>query len=317
MTDDDRSHSLRSRPPAEPIDEEDEDEQADETNHKVFGLGISSAENRQPAYGQGVVVSLLTAAAVLILAIITVGSGVEGDPPVFRNTSPLFWVVSIVIMLLAAGGAQFAERTAANAASSVGQPGARTSMATAWTVPLVSVFAAIFLVATYHNQLMLLVGPLIAFIGTAGALLSRDLLDEVDEQSSRVASTIHTVIVHAVAFFAFSAVYLNKLDSWISAPLIGAIALLLILETLERAGIEPPRRLLFSVIGAWVLIQSALALNWWPTYGWTGGAVLLAIFYITAGLLLVYAEHGNVQRRDYAEFGVVGGAAILLLAVLS
>lgn len=316
MTEDDRSHSLRSRPPVEPY-EDDEDDVVDNTYHKVFGLGISSADSRQPAYGQGVVVSLLTAGAVLILAIITVGSGVEGDPPVFRNTSSLFWIVSAVIMVLAAGGAQFAERNAAVAAAAVGQPRNRTSMATAWTVPLVSVFAAIFLVATYHNQLMLLVGPLIAFIGTAGALLSRDLLDEVDEQSSRVASTIHTVVVHAVAFFAFAGVYLNKLNSWISAPLIGIITFLLILETLERAGIEPARRVWFSIIGAWVLIQSTMALNWWPTYGWTGGAVLLAIFYIVAGLLLVYAEHGKVQRRDYAEFGVVGGAAILLLAVLS
>lgn len=316
MTNDDRSHSLRSQPPDEPY-EDDEDAPAENTLHKVFGLGISSAESRQPAYGQGVVVSLLTAGAVLVLAIITVGSGVEGDPPVFKNTSLFFWIVSGVIMLLASGGAQYAERTATVAADAVGQPRNRTTMATAWTVPLVSVFAAIFLVATYHNQLMLLVGPLIAFVGTAGALLSRDLLDEVDEQSSRVASTIHTVVVHGIAFFAFSGVYLNKLNSWISAPLIGVATLLLILETLERAGIEPPRRILFSITGAWVLVQSTLALNWWPTYGWTGGAVLLAVFYIVAGLLLVYAERGSVQRRDYAEFGVVGGAAILLLAVLS
>lgn len=316
MTDEERSHPLRSRPPAEPYDDELDDPPED-TRHKVFGLGINTAESRQPAYGQGVVVSLLTAGAVLILAIITVGNGVEGDPPVFKNTSTLFWIVAVIIMVLAAGGAQFAERTAAHAAAAVGQPRKQTSMATAWTVPLVSVFAAIFLVATFHNQFMLLAGPLLAFAGTAGALLSRDLLDEVDEQSSRVASTIHTVVVHGVAFFAFSAVYLNKLNSWVSAPLVGVITFLLILETLERAGIEPSRRILYSIIGAWVLVQSTIALNWWPTYGWTGGAVLLAVFYIVAGLLLVHAEHGNVQRRDYAEFGAVGGVAILLLAVLS
>ena len=315
MTDDERTHSLRSRPPAEPP-EQDFDDREDDTHHKVFGLGISLAESRQPAYGQGVVVSLLTAGAVLILAIITVGNDIEGDPPVFKNTSTVFWLVAAVVMVLAAGGAQFAERSATVAAEKVGQARARTTMATAWTVPLVTVFAAIVLVATFHNQLMLLVGPLLAFIGTAGALLSRDLLDEVDEQSSRVASTIHTLVVHGVAFFAYSAIYLNKLDTWLAAPLVGVVTLLLILETLERAGIEPQRRVFFALLGAWVLFQSMMALNWWPSYGWAGGAVLLAIFYIVSGLILVYAENGQVQRRDYTEFGVVGGIAILLLAIL-
>ena len=314
MTDDERRNPLRSRPPEEPLD--DEELQEDDTHHKVFGLGIPRADSRQPAYGQGVVVSLLAAGAVLILAIIAIGNEAEGDPPVVENTTPLFWIIAGIVMVLAAAGAQFAERTATSAAEQVGQQRLRTSMATAWTVPLVATFAAIVLVATYHNQLMLLVGPLIAFIGTAGALLSRDLLDEVDEQSSRVASTIHTLVVHAIAFFAFSAIYLNKLDTWVAAPLVALVAFLLTLETLERAGVDPPRRLFFSLVSAWVLLQSLMALNWWPTYGWAGGAVLLAIFYIVAGLVLVYSESGSVQRRDFAEFGAVGGIAILLLAVL-
>jgi hypothetical protein len=313
MTDDEQTHPLRSRPPRST--ELELDDRDDETRHKVFGLGIQMADARQPAYGQGVVVSLLTAGAVLILAIIAVGNDVEGDPPVFKNTSTLFWVVAAIVMALAAGGAQYAERSASVAAEKVGHSRLRTTMATAWTVPLVSVFAAIVLVATFHNQLMLLVGPLLAFIGTAGALLSRDLLDEADEQSSRVASTIHTLVVHGVAFFAFSAIYLNKLDTWLAAPLTGGITFLLMLETLERAGVEPKRRVFFSLLGAWVLFQAMMALNWWPSYGWAGGAVLLAVFYIVSGLVLVYAEHGVVQRRDYTEFGAVGGLAILLLAI--
>ncbi|HEV2127388.1 MAG TPA: hypothetical protein VGR22_02085 [Thermomicrobiales bacterium] len=314
MTDNERRHPLRSRPPQEPP--EVDESQEDDTHHKIFGLGIPRAESRQPAYGQGVVVSLLTAGAVLILAIITVGNDAEGDPPVFESTSTVFWIVAVVVMVLAATGAQFAERTATFAAEKVGQPRLRTTMATAWTVPLVATFAAIVLAATFHNQLMLLVSPLIAFIGTAGALLSRDLLDEVDEQSSRVASTIHTLVVHGVAFFAFSAVYLNKLDIWLAGPLIAIIAFLLTLETLERAGVAPPRRIFFSLASGWVLFQSMFALDWWPTYGWAGGAVLLAVFYIVAGLILVYCESGRVQQRDYVEFGAVGGIAILLLALL-
>jgi uncharacterized membrane protein SirB2 len=181
----------------------------------------------------------------------------------------------------------------------------------------VATLAAILLVATFHNRTMLVAGPLITFLGIAGALLSRDLLDEADEQSTRVASVIHTLVVHGIAFLAFSAVYLNKLDSWISAPLVGVIGAVLILETLERGGIAPPQRVFYALIGGWALAQVTVALNWWPTYGWTGGAVLLVVFYVAAGLLLVRAQRRAISTRDLIEFGGVGSLFLLLLAVFA
>lgn len=311
---DSRAQRTVRRPAIDPDREPGHSRQED---HKVFGLGISNAETRQPAYGQGVVISLLTAGAVLLLAIIIIGDGDGGDPPILQRTDRPFWLISAVVLLLAAGGSQFAERTAARAAEAVGHPRPATAMATAWAVPLVSVAAAIMLVATFHNRSMLIIGPLIAFFGTAGALLSRDLLDEADEQSNRVASVIHTLVVHGIAFLAFSAVYLNKLDTWISAPLIGLIGGILILETLERGGIAPPQRVFYAVIGGTVLGEVTVALNWWPSYGWTGGAVLLVVFYITAGLFLVRAQRSGVRPRDLIEFGGVGGLFLLLLAFLA
>jgi hypothetical protein len=320
MTQRDMVDTDRRAPRSRRVVDEDRFEDADEPRndeHKIFGLGIPNADARQPAYGQGVVVSLLVAGAVLLLAIISIGSGDGSDPPVLENTDAMFWAIAAGTLLLAAGGAQFAERTASQAAAAVGQPRPATAMATAWAVPLVSTIAAILLVATFHNRPMLAIGPLIAFFGTAGALLSRDLLDETDEQSTKVASVIHTLVVHGIAFLAFSAVYLNKLDSWISGPLIGAMGAILILETLERGGIAPPQRVFYALIGGWVLAQVTVALNWWPTYGWTGGAVLLVVFYVAAGLLLVRAQKRAVSTRDLIEFGGVGSLFLLLLAILA
>lgn len=287
----------------------------DQDDHQVFGLGILQAEERQPAYGQGVVISLLSAAALLLLAIIAIGEGDGTDPPIFQQTDTLFWVISGIVLLLTAAGAQYAERTAANAADAMGPDRYRNGLTTAWAVPFIAVFAAIVLTATYHNRWMLLFGPLIAFLGTAGALLSRDLLDEADEESSRIASTIHTLVVHAIAFLAFSAIYLNKFETWVAAPLVGAAGFILILETLERAGIAPPPRVFYALIGGWVLGTVMIALNWWPTWGWTGGAVLLAVFYAVAGLLLVRAQRVDVRRRDLVEYGAVAGTALLILAL--
>lgn len=306
-----------------PADLEYEDDQdyddyingSDDDEHKVFGLGILQADDRQPAYGQGVVISLLSAAALLLLAIIAIGEGDRSDPPIFQQTDTLYWIIAAVVLLLTAGGAQYAERAASAAAYAVGSGRPEGGLATAWAVPFISVFAAIVLTATYHNRWMLLFGPLIAFLGTAGALLSRDLLDEADEESSRIASTIHTLVVHAVAFLAFSAIYLNKFDTWVAAPLVGLVGGVLILETLERAGIAPPLRIFYAVLGGWVLAQVMIALNWWPTWGWTGGAVLLAVFYAIAGLMLIRVQREQVRKRDLMEYGAVAGTALLVLAL--
>jgi hypothetical protein len=296
----------------------DDGDEYREDEHKIFGLGIASADARQPAYGQGVVISLLTAGAILVLAIIVNGEGDGSDPPLLARVDTLFWVVAGLTLLLAAGGAQFAERTASRAAEAVGQPRPQTAMATAWTVPLVAAFAAIVLVATYHeNDLMLGIGPAIAFFGTAGALLSRDLLDEADEQSARVASVIHTLVVHTVAFLAFSGIYLNKLDTWVSAPLTGLVGGILVLETLERGALAPAQRVVYALLGGLVLAAVTVPLNWWPTYGWTGGALLLVVFYMTAGLMLARSQKGDVSGRDLTEFLGVGSLFLLLLAFLA
>lgn len=296
-----------------------EDDYFDDENgtdeHKVFGLGIASADDRQPAYGQGVVISLLSAAAILLLAIIAIGDGDGTNPPVLQRADTLFWVIAGLVLVLTAGGAQYAERVAAEAADESGSGRPAVGLSTAWAVPLVSVFAAIVLTATFHNRWMLLFGPLVAFLGTAGALLSRDLLDEADAESSRVASTIHTVVMHTVAFLAFSAIYLNKFESWLAVPLVAIVGFVLLLETLERAGIAAPTRVFYSIIGAWTLATTMLALNWWPTWGWTGGAVLLAVFYAVSGVLLVFCERKGVRRRDMMEFVGVGSIAVLVLAL--
>ncbi|HYI25918.1 MAG TPA: hypothetical protein VD767_10955 [Thermomicrobiales bacterium] len=319
MTDRDTVNTPQRQPARRVVDESllDDGDEIRDDNHTVFGLGIASADARQPAYGQGVVISLLAAGAVLLLAILAIGEGDGGDPPAFSHTDTVFWVIAGVTLLIAAGGAQFAERAATRAAFEVGQARSSVAMATAWAVPLVSAFAAVMLVATFHNRIMLVAGPLVAFFGIAGALLSRDLLDEEDEQSARVASVIHTLVIHAIAFLAFSAIYLNKLDSWVSVPLTAAVGGILVLETLERGALAPPQRVFYALLAAWVFGAATVPLNWWPTYGWTGGAVLLVIFYIVAGLMLSRAQKGTPSARDLLEFCGVGSAFLVLLAFLA
>jgi hypothetical protein len=99
-------------------------------------------------------------------------------------------------------GAIFADRTASrsNRSETDGIP----SINTAWIVPVISTAAAVILVATFHNTTMIVAGPLIAFLGNAGSLLSRDLLDDADDTAQRTATTIQALVIHSVAFLALN-----------------------------------------------------------------------------------------------------------------
>ena len=270
---------------------------------------------RQPVYGLGMVVSVVVALVIFVLAIFIIGEADDDRLPLLQTTNLLFWIVAAITIMSAAIGAQYAERTAAEAAAAVGRSRPQTAMATAWSVPTVVTLAAVLLVATYHNGVMVVAGPLIAFLGNAGALLSRDLLDDASDNTQRTATTIHTLVIHAVAFLAFSAVYLNKMPTWAMAPLAGIIGSLLILETLERGEASVQQRLLYGAIGGLLIAEAAVALNWWQTYNWTGGAVLLVVFYLIAGILLARTQRSILRTRDLIEFGLVSTVAFVVLAV--
>ncbi|HEY7032758.1 MAG TPA: hypothetical protein VH482_15550 [Thermomicrobiales bacterium] len=284
-------------------------------NRTAHSPGATMEIVRQPTYGQGIVVSLVVAAALLVLAILAIRDEASTGLPLTETTGPLYWILAVLVAIGAAIGAEFSEVTAARAAESLGQPRKASTLPTAWAVPLVATIAAILLVATLHNTVMLVAGPAIAFFGVAGALLSRDLLDDATEASTRTAATIHTFVIHVVAFLALSGVYLNKMTSWVSAPLVGIFAGILILETLERGHATRVQRIFYAILGGAVMAEATIAVNWWPTYGWTGGAVLLVCFYVIAGVLLARTQRSALRTRDLVEFGAVGGAALLILAL--
>jgi peptidoglycan/LPS O-acetylase OafA/YrhL len=162
---------------------------------------------------------------------------------------------------------------------------------------------------------MLIAGPAIAFFGVAGGLLARDLLDDAYESNNRTASTIHTLIIHLMAFLALSAVYLNKMSGWIAVPIVAVLSGVLILESLDRSGSEPTRSVLYSLLGAGVMGEATLIVNWWPTHGWIGGAALLVCFFATCGILTAQVERQTVGERELIEYGLVSVVGLAILAV--
>jgi hypothetical protein len=268
----------------------------------------------QPTFGLGIVVSFVAALIIAAVAIAATGSGDQSGVPASDTMNPVLWLVGLVGVVVAGAGAQYAERAAERAAAAVGHPRPPASVPSAWAVPAVATFAALLLVATYHNRWMILFGFVITFFGTAGSLLSRDLLDDAADTTHRLATAVHTVVIHVVAFLALGAIYYNKLPLWVGLPLTWLVAGALALEALERGNGGPIQRVGYAALAAFVVGEALIAVNWWPTHGWTGGAILLVCFYLASGVLVARAQRPALRSRDLWEFATVGLVAFVILA---
>ncbi len=273
-----------------------------------------SNQLNQPTFGQGIVVSAGVALAVFVLSFLAYGEQTDPDIPVTATTDILYWSIAVIVIIVAGYGAQFAERSASIAATAIGHARPSATVASAWAVPAVSTLAAILLVATYHNRWMFALGPLVAFLGTAGSLLSRDLLDDAADTTHRAATTIHTLVIHVAAFLSLGVIYYNKFPLWIGLPLVAFVAGVLVLETLERASVKPIKRIGYAALGGIAVAEALIAVNWWQTHGWTGGAVLLVAFYLAAGVILARSQRLTIRSRDLVEFGLVSLVALIILA---
>lgn len=264
----------------------------------------------QPGSGMGLLVAIFASAIVLVLAIYATGQPRPNRIPILQTTNALFWIVGVLVIVGAGVGAQVAERLAARGSGLVRR--SPDALPTAWIVPTVATAAAVLLVATFHNALMIAVGPVVAFLGNAGALLARDLLDDSGDSARRAAITVHAFVVHFVAFLALSAVYLNKLPTPVGVVLVALVGGVLTLESLERGNAPRERRILYAILGGFVVAQAIIPLNWWQTHGWTGGAILLVVFYLAAGVLLASTQRA-LRTRDLLEFGLVGALCFVAL----
>lgn len=267
----------------------------------------------QPGSGLGLVVSIAISAIVFVLAIYATGSPTTNPLPLAQTTNALFWSVAVAATVAAGVGALFADRSAARSDDRANNGALSVNLV--WIVPVVSTAAAILLVATFHNTTMIVVGPLIAFLGNAGSLLSRDLLDDADDSAQRTATTIQALVIHPVAFLALSAVYLNKLPTPITALLAGALSALLAVEAFERSPADFGRKLTLAILAGAAVAAAVAPLMWWPTHGWTGGAVLFVVFYWAVGAIQTTLERGDLRLRDAIEYGLVPFGAFLILAI--
>ena len=114
-------------------------------------------------------------------------------------------------------------------------------------------------------------------------------------------------------FILLAMIFINKLRSVFSASAVAFICFLLLLQMTDGEDAPLSRRLVYAIAGGLIVGQVTWVINYWSATGWTGGAFLLAVFYLIGGLSAAQLR-GGVQAFDIVEFG---GVALIAIAIVS
>jgi len=149
---------------------------------------------------------------------------------------------------------------------------------------------------------------------------------DTDDRYFGLAQSLLNVISHLTAFLFFSVMYGLKARALFSAPVVGVVGALLIFEILSRdaawhRALDLPvqgRRttlVLLSVASGLVLAEVMWGLNYWAALTTlVGGAFLLVVFYVMAGLLSHYVDR-SLTRGVVVELAGVGTIGVLVVFV--
>lgn len=159
-------------------------------------------------------------------------------------------------------------------------------------------------------------GGLTVFGIALGLTISAENATVSSESSSYPAARlVLNMLAYLIAFLLFLLIYRTRTRSLVTATLTLVIAVLLSIDLLSVADVPLARVLPFAGIVGLVIGQSTWALNYWQMSAWTGGAILLLIFYA-----FVNVAHQHLLERlgpsVLIEFGVVA-AGILLVVLIS
>lgn len=185
--------------------------------------------------------------------------------------------------------------------------------ATAWIFPAVAIGAGLMMIAIYHDRRWWYIAPVVVWLAILVGTIARALLAEPEGFGHDVARTSLTVVTYVITFILLAMIYINKLRSVFSASAVAFVCFLLLLQMTDGEDAPLVRRLVYAIVGGLIVGQVTWVINYWSATGWTGGAFLLAVFYLIGGLSAAQLR-GGVQAFDVVEFG---GVALVAIAIVS
>lgn len=121
------------------------------------------------------------------------------------------------------------------------------------------------------------------------------------------------MLAYLLAFVLFTVIYHTRTRSLVTATLTLLTAIPLALDLLSAA--DAPMRRIFPFAGAVSLIvgESTWALNYWQVSAWSGGLLLLLIFYVAINVVHQHLLE-RLKASTLIEFAVV--AAVVLTIII-
>ncbi|HLI51541.1 MAG TPA: hypothetical protein VKU87_07065 [Thermomicrobiaceae bacterium] len=238
---------------------------------------------------------------------------VPGYVPLYDVPGRPFWLAGFLFMVVTGFTFQLlVERRISADEAAVGQ--SQTPLErTAWMYPCMLIGCILLLLDVYHRPPAIAAVAVLTGLALSVGMLSRRSLTDIDPVRAQRGRGVFTALVHAVAFIGLSMIYINKMRSIFSAPLILVLGAILLLQITEGENVEPLRRYVYALAGGFVLAESTWLLNYWRATGWIGGATLLIFFYIMAGVTAIQIRRG-AGRSDVYEYGIIGGIAFAIVA---
>jgi hypothetical protein len=120
------------------------------------------------------------------------------------------------------------------------------------------------------------------------------------------------MLAYLLAFTLFAIIYHTRARTLVTGTLMLLSATLLALDLLSVADVEFRRVALYAGLVGLVVGQSTWALSYWQVSGWSGGLLLLVIFYFAANVTHQYLLE-RLSASALVEFAVV--AAVVLIIV--
>ncbi len=185
---------------------------------------------------------------------------------------------------------------------------------TAGIFPAIALVSGLLIIAVYHDRPWWFVAPVVVWLAILIGTIARALLTAPEGFTRDVARTSLTVVTYVIGFIALAMIYINKYRSVFSASAVAVIAFFLLLQMTDGEHAALSRRVVYAVVGALIVGQATWVINYWSATGWTGGAFLLAVFYLVAGLSGAQLRD-RVQTFDVIEFGGVALTAIAIVSV--
>lgn len=239
-----------------------------------------------------------------------------GFVPLIEPQGRWFWLAGFLACLIGPGLFQLLDPLPQLAIRTAAQRRIRYEAVpewpTGWAFPFLTLAAGTLLLGTYHSRLAALAVVLWGFLFLLLGQLARLGLVSANLRVRWWARLGHTLLLYGLAFVTFAMVYVHKLRTLYSSPVIFLLAAVLFFQLTEGADIQVDRRVLYGMVGGLILAEVAWILNYWPATGWLGGTVMLAAFHVVAGLVLARVER-TLTWQTTVEYSVMAGLAFAII----